>query len=1383
MISELQSKQICDNLFSPKVYWLNKLSGELSDTSIITDYIRSVSGSNQNSFIEFEIPDSLSQAIVKFAKGSDFSIYLLLLSVLKIVLNKYTGNNDIIVGSPTYQHQQKSDRGLINQIVPLRSQITNQLTFKDFLLQVKDTTLDAYIYQNYPFDELIRSLKLPQDKNRCPLFNIVVLLENIHDRNSRLDISSDLTFSFRVDGTKIRGKVEYSESLFQEKTISVLIGHYVNALECAIANINVKISDIVLLSSWERQQVLEKFNDNARLYPVNQTTHNLFEQQVKRTPHKIAVVCRETRLTYKELNEKANQLASFLQSLGVRKGEFVGILKERDVNFSVAILAILKAGGVYVPIESTYPTERIRYMLSNSEVKIILTDSSFLNVLENLLESDCDLKSITCLDFQQNFIENTKIAGITAYNQLDFERLPKENLEESNTGIDPAYMLYTSGSTGLPKGAIIRHGGAINHIYAQFDALALNEELSFLQSAPASSDISVWQFLAPLLIGGRTVIVDAETVCNPEKLFSVIKDEKLTLVELVPVVLSGLLDYISRFSTDERVLADLKWMMVTGESASVELVNRWLRLYPSIPVVNAYGPTEAADDIAQFIVKKPLPENQRSLPIGKPLANLNLYILDSQMQVVPIGVPGEICVSGFGVGEGYWKNAAKTQASFVSNPFPNTAKPLPGTNRDLIYKTGDLGRWLPDGNIEFLGRIDYQVKIRGFRIELGEIEAILGQHSAVKETVVMVKEDEVADKRLVAYVVLNAEEQVFGNDSEAISQLRNFLQERLPNYMMPSAFVTLEALPRTPIGKVDRTKLPALDPMPSNLEKAFVEPRTAIEKTIAQIWAQVLGIEQVGIHNNFFELGGDSILCMQVIAKVRQADLNLTPKQLFENPTVAELANVVNTSQSIQIEQGLTIGEVPLTPIEHYFFEQNLLEPNHWNEAIMLETKQALDSRLLEQAVQQLLVHHDALRLRFEQTGSGWRQINAEPDERIPFCDVDLSGLPPNEQESALQARAIELQATLNLGQGPSIRVALFNLGMGKASRLLLIIHHLVVDGFSWRILVEDLENSYQQLKQGKAIALPAKTTSFKQWSQQLREYANSIVVQQELDYWLVKLQKPISRLPVDYLAGANTEASARTVSIALNVAETQALLQEVPAVYRIQINEVLLTALVQAFARWTGESTLLVNLEGHGREEIFNNVDLSRTVGLFSSIFPVLLSLGDTSHPGEALKVVKEQLRSIPNNGIGYGLLRYLSDEAKIVESLRSLPSPEVVFNYLGQFDQTLSTSSLFRLAKESTGLTSSPRNHRNHLLSFTTFIVDGQLQLNCVYSEAIHRRSTIEILVREFLEALRSLIIHCQSPDAGGITPSDFPLVQLSQDELDAALAMVDFEGNYAR
>ncbi|NJO96373.1 MAG: amino acid adenylation domain-containing protein [Pleurocapsa sp. CRU_1_2] len=501
-----------------------------------------------------------------------------------------------------------------------------------------------------------------------------------------------------------------------------------------------------MLKENEKDLLLKQFNDNAKTYPVNKTISDLFIEQVENSPDRIAVVYKQDQLTYQEVNNQANKLAAFLLELGVKQGDFVGIFQPRNPNFLISILAILKAGAAYVPLDCTYPPERIKYMLTNSEVKILLTQSSLLNIFLDDLDNYQHLKHIICLDVQD--LIKTKLANINLYSQVNINQFASENTTQINQASDRAYMIYTSGSTGLPKGAIVRHDGAINHIYAQFDALDLQPGFSFLQSAPASSDISVWQFLAPILIGGRTVIADKETICNSQQLFKLIKSEKLTLVELVPVVLRSLLDYVSQLSTQERLLPNLQCMMITGEYVAVELVNRWLNLYPTVKVANAYGPTEAADDITQFIITKPFPANQRNVPIGKPLANLNLYILDQEMQLQPIGVPGEICVSGIGVGDGYWRNEEKTKESFVTNPFIGA-----NDHSSLLYKTGDLGRWLHNANIEFLGRIDHQVKIRGFRLELGEIEAILTQNPVVESSVVIVREDIPGDKRLIAYIV------------------------------------------------------------------------------------------------------------------------------------------------------------------------------------------------------------------------------------------------------------------------------------------------------------------------------------------------------------------------------------------------------------------------------------------------------------------------------------------------------------------------------------------------------------------------------------------------------------------------------------------------------
>ena len=893
----MSTKAYSNNLLSQKIYWINKLSGQLPETNLMLDYVRPSDSVTKNRYLSFELSHDLSLAILKLAKDSYFSIYWILLSALNILLQKYTQNDDVIVGIPIHE-----EISVNSKIIPLRTKVTGQLSFKDLIFQIKNEIIAAFNNHNCNFDELIEVLNLPKSQNRCPIFEIVVLLENIHSKANLAKLNNDITISFLVKNDTISGSIEYSDLIFNNENIKLISNYYINVIESVVNNIDINISDVGVLNDSDKRKVLEEYNSNFGDYPITQTINDLFEEQVDKTPNNIAVVHEKTELTYQELNEKANQLAVMLRKLGVKKGEFVGIYKDRDLNFLIGILAIYKAGGAYVPIDSTYPSNRIEYMLSNSEVRFLLTDFSLLNTLTDLIGNCSQLKSIICLDeIASENIQLTQKKELTIYDKLNFNSLPKDNIEQINEGSDPAYMLYTSGSTGLPKGAIVRHDGAVNHIYAQFDELELTSEFCFLQSAPSSTDISVWQFLAPLLIGGKTVIVDIETVAIPDKLIQVLKSEQVTVVELVPALFGGLLEYTCSLPIYSRELPALKWMMVVGEPVSVSKVNKWLGIYPEIKIVNAYGPTEAADDITQYIVDKPRGENQRTVPIGKPLANLNLYILDSQMKLLPIGVPGEICVSGIGVGAGYWKNEEKTKNSFVPNPFTDARKNLPGNRQDLIYKTGDLGRWLADGNIEFLGRIDNQVKIRGFRVELGEIETFLCQHQAVKEVVVVVREDNPEDQRLVAYVVPRAEfDRDDSTSNELVQQLRDFLTEKLPGHMIPSAIVLIEALPLAPSGKVDRRALPVPN-FNNESEFGFVAPRTPTEEIVADIWTQVLKQEHIGIHDNFFNLGGHSLLAIEAISRLREAfKIELPLRSLFEQPTVAQLVERIEKMLTVQ---------------------------------------------------------------------------------------------------------------------------------------------------------------------------------------------------------------------------------------------------------------------------------------------------------------------------------------------------------------------------------------------------------------------------------------------------------------------------------------------------
>jgi non-ribosomal peptide synthase protein (TIGR01720 family) len=608
-------------------------------------------------------------------------------------------------------------------------------------------------------------------------------------------------------------------------------------------------------------------------------------------------------------------------------------------------------------------------------------------------------------------------------------------------------------------------------------------------------------------------------------------------------------------------------------------------------------------------------------------------------------------------------------------------------------------------------------------------------------------------------------------------ELRRFLQERMPDYMLPAAFIELEALPLTPNGKVDRKALPAPDGTRPD-DGLFVSPRTPEEATLASIWASVLGLQQVGVHDIFFELGGDSILSIQVIARANQAGIYLTPRQLFEDPTVAGLAAFAGRGRLLHAEECPVTGPVPLTPIQRWFFEQELPEPHHWNQSLLLEVHQALDPELLRSAIERLLGHHDALRFRFEKGAAGWEQVlSSSVDADVPFVAIDLSGLGEVDQRSAIEGRAAALQASLNLSAGPLLRVAHFDLGAGRPGRLLIAVHHLAVDGVSWRILLDDLQTVYEQLRRGEPVRLPPKSTSFPYWARRLAEYAESEEARAERDYWLGLPGEAIAPLPVDSGGGDNSgaaegldsEAAAGSVSVRLSAEETEALLREVPAVYRTEINDVLLAALAQALTRWTDSGVALIELEGHGREDLFEEVDLSRTVGWFTALYPVWLDLRGVEGPGETLLAVKEQLRQVPRRGIGYGLLRHLG-EKETAARLQGLPQAEVAFNYLGQLDHALPEGALFAPAPESRGPERSSQGSRTHAIAINGSIAGGVLQLTWTYSASRYRRETITGVAREFVESLRALIAHCRSVEAPGYTASDFTAFGWDQQDLEA-------------
>ncbi|MBD2559799.1 MULTISPECIES: non-ribosomal peptide synthetase [Nostoc] len=1265
-------------------------------------------------------PD-LVDKIAALAQKYETSTSTFLLACWQILLWRITGESKIIVGQAfdgrKYEELEEAI-GLVGKYLPIACVIEDNLQINEVINQASKLVNDAYKWQEYFDWEQLKFTKKSIESAFLPFsFEFLEYPEKYSN--------SGITFSLLkqyVCFDKFKVKLScicrddyltldfnYDSSLFNAKVIERLASQFQTLLQSVINEPEVAIGKLEILNHIERQQLLIEFNQTKTDYSPDKCIHYLFEQQADLTPDKIAVVFEDQQITYAELNTKANQLAHYLQQLGVRPDVLVGLFAERSLELIIGILGILKAGGAYLPLDPTLPKEGLNLRLQNTQAPILLTQQHLVETLP-----DYAGKIVTLDTGWHNIVQESH-----------------EN-PTSEVGLDNLiYVLFTSGSTGKPKGVAVEHQQLFNYINAIKDRLELSGCNTFATITTFAADLGNTTIFPSLCSGGCLHIVSSERASNPEALADYFHRHPIDCLKIVPSHLAALLA-----SSQAQKILPKQRLILGGEACSWDLIEQIQQLKPECLIFNHYGPTEATVGVLTYPVKLGQTDyRSKTVPIGRPIANAQVYLLDSYLQPVPIGVPGELYISGTGIARGYLNEPDLTSEKFISHSFDEVGgkgaeENFPATR---LYKTGDLARYLPDGNIEFLGRIDHQVKIHGYRIELGEIEAALRQHPAVRETVVLVR-DESGNKRLVAYVVPEKQ------SAPKTAELRAFLSEKLPEYMIPSAFVRLKALPLLPNGKLDRQALPAPDMSRSDLEGSFVAPSTAFEKVLAEIWAKILRLEQVGIHDNFFELGGDSILSMQIIAKANQAGLQITPKHLFKHQTIAELAAVALKNRIIPAEQGLVTGQVPLTPIQHWFFEQNLLDSHHWNQSILLEVHQSLDPALLEQVVKQLLAHHDALRLRFVRQESTWQQVNANLDEVVPFTVVDLSRLSQTEQAAAISVTAAQLQASLDLSSGPLMQVAFFNLGDTKPSRLLMTIHHLAVDGVSWRILLSDLETAYQHISQGKAIQLPPKTTSFKHWAEKLQEYAESTVLQQELEYWLAIAAEQFAQIPVDFPEGDNTVAQAHTISVALSQQETQALLQKVPAIYQTQINDVLLTALVQGFKPWTNER-LLVDLEGHGREEIFEDVDLLRTVGWFTTIFPVVLDVSKTSGVGEAVKAVKEQLRSIPNRGIGYGVLRYLKGESRL-HQLKA----NVRFNYLGQTDQVFE-SSMFAPASESTEPGRSLRGNRNYLLDINGIVADGQLQLSLTYSKAIHRQATIEILAQDYIAALRELIAHCET------------------------------------
>jgi amino acid adenylation domain-containing protein/non-ribosomal peptide synthase protein (TIGR01720 family) len=1315
-------------------YWKDQLKG-LSAFEIPTDRPRPAVRSFRGAIKSFAIPEALLSAVRRFARAENTTPFVVFLTAFKLLLHRYSRQFDIAVGSPVAGRNRREDEDLIGLFVNtlvLRTCLSGDPTARQLVARVRSTTLAALENQDVPFERLVDEIETKRSLSRDPLsqvsFGVVPSLALDINQVAGISIETleidpgvsqqELSLLMFETADGFTGRFEYNTDLFEPSTIERMSGHYLALLTAIVNQPEERVSLLSMLSAEERRQLTDEWNDTQVDYARPARLNELFEAQVEETPNAIAVTFGESSLTYEELNRRSNQLARYLTSRGLKADQTVGLIMHRSLEMVIGLMGVLKAGGAYLPIDPDYPIRRQKWMIEDAGLQCILASG-----------------------LPRGLPVSVPIVDMGA---LQLGNLPDKNRANGSRDDGLAYVIYTSGSTGTPKGAMISHRSICNRLLWMQSQYQLEADDRVLQKTPYCFDVSVWEFFWPLISGATLVMARPDGHRDPGYLVETIQNERITTIHFVPSMLEAFLQ-----AEGVENCRSLRRVICSGEALPTKLVRKAFQRLDA-PLFNLYGPTEAAVDVTAWSCRRfGLAD---SIPIGRPVANTHTYILDRQLQLVPIGVPGELFLGGIQLARGYLRRQGLTAEKFM----PDAYSSVPGSR---MYRTGDLCRYLPNGDIEFLGRLDHQVKVRGFRIELGEIETALRHHSNIHETVVMAQYNGAATPKLVGYFVANGER-------PSTDQLRQFLGERLPDYMVPSYFVPLESFPLTHNGKLDRAALPKVESSHVISKDRYVAPRNDVESQLAGIWQDVLGLERIGVEDNFFEIGGDSILSIQVVSRARKAHLQLTPQQLFQHQSIAELARVVGTTPAIAVDQGPVSGQLPPAPISQWFFAQELPEPHHYNQAVLLEIDDEVDKRALELSLQHLVVHHDALRLQLSRQQSGWEAHNAGINgiaEKVLLQIFDLRAQTLAEQKASLSNQAATIHRNMDLSEGCLLRAGLFE--RGHSNWLLLVAHHLAVDGVSWRILLEDLFTAYELGRRQQPITLPEKTTSYKAWCEQLAQLAQSEKVGEHADYWREVVGNcNCFSVPRDNSHGLNDNHAAETLLLSLDSEHTKALMGEANSAYRTHAEDLLLTALAKCLADWSESNSVAVHLENHGREASFaKDVDLSRTVGWFTSLYPVHLRLDDAQWPGNAIRSVKDQLARIPDNGLSYGVLRYLSSNEQLKRDLQSTAA--VCFNYLGQIDQLLPKAGPVRISDISPGPLQAAAQRRPHLIDFTCVVKDGQLHVAVTYSSNYHSAPTIRRVAEAYVEALRDVISHCLDAEAGGYSPADFPAADLDQ------------------
>ncbi|CAL9399375.1 amino acid adenylation domain-containing protein [Streptomyces sp. enrichment culture] len=1371
-----------DAFDADRAWWAEKLAGRPEPVSLSAKEPTAARGLlRRTEYLDAATAGRLRDA----ARDAGVPWPCMMTAAVSAYLHRLTGADEVVLGLPVTTRLGRAARGvpgMVSNVLPLRVPVTAADTLPELLARVSHEMRGAVRHQRYRYEDLRRDLRLLGGDERLtgPQVNIMMFDYDLTFGEHRATVhnlcigpADDLSVIVydRTDGQGLQIDFDANPELYSAQELASHLRRFVGFLaELAEVPADRALGTLDVATAAEREAVLATGAVGAvgEAGAGGVSLAGLFEARAAAAPGAVAVVCGDRSVSYGELNASANRLARRLVAGGAGPGRFVGLALPRSVELVTALLAVVKSGAAYVPMDPDYPAERLGHMVADSAPVLVVTASGV-----DLSGVDCGGASVVVLD----------APDVTA----EVDGLPGGDLSDAERGGvlcggSAAYVIYTSGSTGRPKGVVVPHGNVVRLFSATEDRFGFGPDDVWTLFHSYAFDFSVWEVWGPLLHGGRLVVVPFEVSRSPEEFLELLVAEGVTVLNQTPSAFYQLMR-VEGERPDLGARLSLRYVVFGGEALDLWRLEEWYgRHAEDAPrLVNMYGITETTVHVTHRDLDAAGSASATASLIGRPIPDLRVHVLDAFLAPVPTGIVGEMYVSGAGLARGYLGRHALTAERFVADPYGP-----PGTR---MYRTGDLARRNADGELEYVGRADHQVKIRGFRIELGEIEACLAAHPQAGQVAVVVREDRPGERRLVGYVVPRARDEAVEPED-----LRKHLRTQLPEYMVPSAFVTLPHLPLTANGKLDRKALPAPDLAAAAGGRAA---RTEREELLCGLFAEVLGLPCVGVDDGFFDLGGDSIVSIQLVARARKAGLLLTPRDVFEHKTVEALAGVAAAvDRTAEDGPDAGIGTVGATPIVRWLEERGG-PVDRFNQSMLLQVPAGASAEHLTGALQTLLDHHDMLRARLTRGADGWSLEVPDRGTADAAALLHRVALPAGPVRAGTLAEALEEHATaawdrLSPEDGVMVQAVWFDAGPDHPGRLLLIAHHLVVDGVSWRVVTPDLAAAYRALADGGKPEPEPVPTSFRTWARLLNEEALRPERVADLSRWTTMLadgEPLLGERPLD--PARDTQATARTLTLSLAREHTEPLLTSVVSAFHAGVNDVLLTGFALAVAEWQerrGRHTrgVLVDLEGHGRTAPGGDAarDLSRTVGWFTGLHPVRLETGHQdwerltatgSGAGRVLKRIKEQLRAVPDNGLGYGLLRYLNPDTRPV--LAALAPPQIGFNYLGRLGGGGDTAGAadWGPAPESGGLGGGCDDAMPlaHPLEVNALTQDGpggpQLVATWTWAGELLGEEDVAALAEGWFRMLRMLAEHAAAPEAGGWTPSDLPLVSLSQHDID--------------